>query len=356
MTKINLLALIGRDTQLKRTCSKHGGEYSGPCPLCRCGVDRFKVWPQMERWACLGPNAGRSGCDRGGDAIQYLRERDGLTYREACERLNINLTAKHNSIFLSANSAQSPRLCVEPPLSPPNPTWQAHGKAWAARCAVLLWRPEAARARDYLHHRGLQDEVLSAFNVGYNPHDVYEDHVAWGLTRQQGGSKCIWLPRGITFPWYYPAAAGSLWRLNVRRPLTTAQIKAGQAKYIGPAGFANALYNAASLRCDRPAVLVEGEIDALTIVQACGDQIAVVATGSTAGARAPQWVARLALAPLVLLAFDNDANAAGDKAAAWWRNVLPKAHRWPPLLHDVNSRPQVKDVRAWIERALKQFA
>ena len=43
-----------------------------------------------ERWACLGPKAGRRGCDKGGDAIQYLRERDHLTYPEACARLGID--------------------------------------------------------------------------------------------------------------------------------------------------------------------------------------------------------------------------------------------------------------------------
>ena len=72
-----------------------GGEYSGPCPICRqgkgrpCGTDRFKVWPQAQRWACLGAKYGRSGCDRSGDAIQYLRERDGLSFRAACDRLGI---------------------------------------------------------------------------------------------------------------------------------------------------------------------------------------------------------------------------------------------------------------------------
>ncbi len=92
---IDLLSLISRDTPLRRTSAHAGGEYSGPCPICRqgkgrpCGTDRFKVWPQVQRWACLGAKYGRSGCDRSGDAIQYLRERDGLSFREACDRLGI---------------------------------------------------------------------------------------------------------------------------------------------------------------------------------------------------------------------------------------------------------------------------
>ena len=101
-------------------------------------------------------------------------------------------------------------------------------------------------------------------------------------------------------------------------------------------------------------VLVEGEVDALTIVQACGEQVAVVATGSTCGARRDAWVARLALAPVVLVAFDADkpgadgSPGAGDCAAAWWINALPNALRWRPLLHDVNSLPDPEDVRSWV--------
>jgi DNA primase len=371
MAYTDLLALIGRDTPLKRTCARHGGEYSGPCPLCRAGTDRFKVWPQLQRWACLGPEAGRNGCGRSGDAIQYLRERDGLSYREACERLGIDPGIppphKHGAHrrappapALHGEAYAALRPGVEA-LAPPNPTWRAHGSGWAARCAALLWEPKGARARDYLHKRGLFDGVLRSFNVGYNPQDTWEDHEQWGLARPDGngdqGRNKVWIPRGITLPWYVD---GQLWRLNVRRPLTPSRIARGEAKYIGPAGFSNALYNAGSVRSGRPVVLVEGEIDALTIVQACGEQAAAVATGSTGGGRRSAWVAKLALAPLVLLAFDADkfgadgSPGAGDRAAAWWLGVLPNAQRWRPLLHDVNSLPDPEDVRGWVMCGLER--
>jgi hypothetical protein len=82
MTGGDLLNLIGRDTTLRKTSSYNGGEYSGPCPLCRRGTDRFKVWPKLGKWACLGPKAGRGGCDKGGDAIQYLCQMPPVTVPE----------------------------------------------------------------------------------------------------------------------------------------------------------------------------------------------------------------------------------------------------------------------------------
>ncbi len=170
-----------------------------------------------------------------------------------------------------------------------------------------------------------------------------------------------------------PGVAPSLWRLNVRRPLTPREAAAGEPKYIGPAGFGNALYNADALAprlggvpghtvpghavtghtvpC---AVLVEGEIDALTIVQACGGEVAAVATGSTGGSRRTPWVAQLALAPVVLVAFDAD--AAGDGAAQWWLDILPRALRWRPPLHDVNTLPHPEAVAAWVRQGLDRAA
>ncbi len=354
----NLLALIGRDTQLRRVASTNGGEYAGPCPFCRCGTDRFRVWPRHERWACLGPNSGRSGCDLHGDAIAYLRHRDGLTYHEACHRLGI--TPRHpQRNFLEVAAKNYPphhstglghfQEAERPPLTPPPPRWQAHGRGHIARCAVLLYRPAAAKALNYLYQRGLSDETLRRYTIGFNPQQIAEPHAEWGLPTPEDPTKRIYLPRGITIPWL---SGRALWRINVRRPVTRAQIAAGQPKYLGPAGFANALFNADSLDIHKPVVLVEGEIDALTVAQACGDTVAAVATGSTAGARRDEWIDRLRQAPCVLVAFDHDENGAGDKAAAWWLTTLPNARRWLPLTHDVNSSPQPLDVQRWVEQGL----
>ena len=197
----------------------------------------------------------------------------------------------------------------------------------------------------------MTDATLRAFHIGYNPEDLHDDYAAWGLPQPSSPHKRIWLPRGITFPWYIN---GGVWRLNIRRPLTPKEAAGGEPKYIGPAGFANALYNAGALAPRHgtvpPAVLVEGEIDALTIVQACGEEVAAVATGSTGGSRRTPWVAQLAVTPIVLVAFDTD--TAGDGAAQWWLDILPRALRWRPPLHDVNTLPDPDSVALWVRQGL----
>ena len=101
-----------------------------------------------------------------------------------------------------------------------------------------------------------------------------------------------------------------------------------------------------------PSSSSKARLDALTVAQACGETVAAVATGSTAGARRDEWIDRLRQAPCVLVAFDHDENGAGDKAAAWWLTTLPNARRWLPLTHDVNSSPQPLDVQRWVDQGL----
>ena len=80
----------------------------------------------------------------------------------------------------------------------------------------------------------------------------------------------------ITFTAILPVSGGS----NGRRPLARRQLTAGAHKYVGPAGFTNDLYNADALTSTRPAMLVEGELDALTVAQEAGDLVSPVAAGA----------------------------------------------------------------------------
>lgn len=180
--------------------------------------------------------------------------------------------------------------------------------------------------------------------LGYNPRDISDMPKSWGIAKSDN----IWLPGpSIVIPWLVD---GNYWRINIRL-LQPRNIGKKQYRYIGPAGWANGLYNADTLRANRPAILTEGELDALTIAQYAGDLVAAVATGTTEGSRRDKWIARLAACTLVLVAFDSE--PAGDRAAQFWLNTLPNATRWRPLWKDPNAMAQAgADVRAWIEAGL----
>jgi len=341
LSTIDLLALVSTDTPLKRAASTNGGEWAGPCPFCG-GRDRFRVQPNARgkgRWFCRGCGHGRWH-----DAVDYVRRRDGLGFRDALQRLRVG--PGENTC-----PRPSPRPRPPAPLAPPGPTWQAAARAFCEACRATLWAPGGARALAWLRQRHLRDRTIRAAGLGYNPADRCDAWATWGLEPREGRPG-VWLPRGIVIPWVIGA---HLWRVNVRRPLARRQLAAGAHKYVGPAGFANGLYNAGALTAGQPAMLVEGELDALTIAQEAGDLVSPVATGATGGARRARWIARLALCSVVLVAYDAD--APGEAAAAYWLELLPNARRWRPYWEDANAMAQAgADVRAWVAAAMDRCA
>ena len=99
-------------------------------------------------------------------------------------------------------------------------------------------------------------------------------------------------------------------------------------------------------------VLVGGEFDVLTIQQDVSEVVAI-ATGSTSWCRKTKWLALLARAPLVLIAFDN--NEAGEKAAQWWLKALgTTAKRWRPWWGDANAMYRDgANLQVWLAPALE---
>jgi hypothetical protein len=220
------------------------------------------------------------------------------------------------------------------------------------RAQETLWSPAGLAGRAELHRRGLQGETIRGTRLGWNPHHLWDEPARWGF---DGGRK-VWLPKGFLIPW---TIGDKLWRLRVRRPKD--DLSENEATYYGlrlyptnRAGYVydhEALYNADALRVDRPAIILEGEFDCLSVAQAAGDLVTPVATGSVSGSRRLRWITRLARCSTVLVAFDAD--RAGDRHAAYWLQVLPNARLWRPFWEDANQmgRDGV-DLRAWITAGL----
>ena len=318
-------------------------EFGGACPFCnsRAGGDRFNIWPMEGRYWCRQ-------CGKQGDAIQFMRDYKQLTYQQAVEHVQASGIELRNN---DARPAQDSYRKEAQPINYPNDTWLEHAWEFVFDCqAHLMERGTNPKAKAWLNGRTLTDETLWAAGIGYNPADRWLDRSLWGLAFKIGDNgrpMRLWLPRGITIPWVID---GELWGISIR------QAK-GDPKYYWIPGGTPALYNFNKLMPGRPAVLVEGEIDALTIQQMAGDIVSAVATGSTQRAHQVKWIARLSLASKVLVAYDNDANEAGDKGAEYWLDALKNAIRWRPYWGDVNDMAQANvNVRRWAEMGLQVTA
>src|SRR5512139_2988349 len=122
---MTLLDLIQVNGIFKKVASTNGGEWAGPCPFCG-GRDRFRVWPEEDggRWWCRG-------CGKNGDTIQYLRDTQGMSYREAVEALGGRV---HPKTFQQGVHCRR----KERPL--PSSAWQGKADAFLSGAVERLWQ------------------------------------------------------------------------------------------------------------------------------------------------------------------------------------------------------------------------
>ncbi|MCC7209865.1 MAG: toprim domain-containing protein [Anaerolineae bacterium] len=183
-------------------------------------------------------------------------------------------------------------------------------------------------ARSYLLNRGLTPETIRGAHLGYVP-----GH--WNVWRHMDELR---VPCGITIPWL---DGDAVWAVKVRR-------LGGNTKYVQiPGGSARGLYNASSLADHDVALFVEGEFDALIAEQEAGDVVGVATLGSATGTLAATWVPDLIHCRRILVAYDAD--AAGQKGAAYWRSLTRRAQ--------VVNLPFGKDITEFVQQGgnIKQW-
>lgn len=282
----DLLSLVEQDTSLKKTGAHF---WAGPCPFCG-GVDRFllKQTPAGMLWFCRN-----CGGDRYHTAIDYIIQRQSCTFRQA-----LGWAAHEGSTARDASSARRGgddyRLLQKikanfpnPPLSQPTPTDQPDHLAWRSRAALFLaassaalWSPSGELALRWLRARGLKDEILQRFHLGYHPQDTFEPLADWGLPDPGDGQwHAVWLPRGIVIPCL---ELDQLWYLKIRRPVPTSPTGPASQKYVKIKGSQPGLFGADNLIGAWLAVLTEGELDCLLLHQEAGDLVGVATLGSAA--------------------------------------------------------------------------
>ncbi len=339
---MDILELIQGET--KTDFAKRGSkEYHGRCPFCRCESNSFVVFVTgEERYWCRN-------CDAKGDAIQFLRDYKGVDFLEAKQILGVESGIQSNHHHNHNHHHHHHHHHHHYALTSPSEVWVAQAQKFVTACQAALWDERGAKALEWLRTaRGLTEKTIRDAALGFNDKDWYANRQEWGLPEEKddkGRSKGLWLPKGVVIPW---AIDGALWGVRIRRPPTPGD----KLKYYWlPGGTPNALYGADLVLPGKPVALFEGEIDALSVAQAAGDQVAAVATGSTHGARRPKWVARLSTVSVVLVCYDND--EAGENASQHWIDALPNAKRWRPYWADANDMAKDGvDLCAWVGAGL----
>ena len=146
-SSIDIVKVIGEYVRLKRSGSS--GRFVGLCPFHQEKTPSFSVNQTRQFFKCFG-------CGKGGDALNFVMEIDGLTFPEA-----LKLLAERNGIPLPKRSDYS----------------DAESKLRAAlhemhTIAANLYQanlrgPQGADARAYLARRGVSAEMIETFALGY---------------------------------------------------------------------------------------------------------------------------------------------------------------------------------------------
>lgn len=348
-TTIDLVSLIEQKSgiRLVHKSTTSGGEYAGMCPFCGAGKDSFLVWPSSTR-----PHYNHvRGCGKNGDAVQFLREYCNLSFVDACMELGLDPSEK-----LAEYTPEREQVSRD---IPPPQKWQEAAQLIIERAEHYLWHPrsqEGLAALVYLYDRGLSDETIKRARLGYVPLGkdgrwFSESFEWWGIDpgqlpghlREKGNVK---IPNGILIPWF---ESNTIWKLAMKRP--GEQMAYGQV--LSP-NSGEGLYGVDSLEMDKPAIMVEGEFDALSVQQVAGDLVGCVATGSTTRGRLGRWIADLSLASYVIQGYDDD--EAGDEGAEYWTETLaPRCIRFQPVFgkdpNDILKDPDLgtEALRNWVQ-------
>jgi DNA primase len=296
----DIVEIVSAHTELRRS----GQRYQGLCPFHDERTPSFSVNATEKVYHCFG-------CGVGGDVITFVEEKEGLAFGEAVEALadRYGVEVEREEEDPRAEEVRKRRARLVELLD-----------RTAGFYAVYLWESEeAAKAREYLVGRGLREETLREFGVGFAPNKwdtVYlrgqqagftvAEMVAAGLVKKgtKGGYLDHFRAR-IMFP--IRDARGRMQGLGGR-----ATREGQRAKYVNsPEGElyrkSRTLYGierarTAIAKAGR-AVVVEGYTDVIAAHQAgVGETVAVMGTAIT-----PEQVKLLsAYAEEVVLALDAD--------------------------------------------------
>ncbi len=267
------------------------GEESYICPLCGHGSngDGLTFDPRSRDHNGLKC----FGCGFSGDVIDLYQKTNGIDYNTA-----LNVLAAELGLTIDRSSPQEDfKRSVEEKFNQAEKTQQGaffkRGIEYYKECAIAL--QESEEAISYLKQRKISLATAEAFKIGFDP--TWQSPTALDSGKRPPRSKRLIIPTSRT---HYFARA-------IEPPRNDSE-KKYQKMNEGEAG----LFNAACLHSadPRPIFITEGAFDALSIIEAGGNALALNSTSNT-----DLLLETLEAKPTdktLILALDND--TAGRKA------------------------------------------
>lgn len=146
-SRSDIVSVIGRYVRLKRT----GSGYTGLCPFHNEKTPSFHVNPARQMYKCFG-------CGVGGNVLTFVMEYENLTFPEAMEMLAEQAGIDLPKQEMTAQQKQQEGIRL---------TLLEINKKAARYYFALLKSPRGKVGYDYLTGRGLTDETILHFGLGF---------------------------------------------------------------------------------------------------------------------------------------------------------------------------------------------
>ena len=170
----DIVRVVSDYVKLKKAGAQN---FSGLCPFHNDKTPSFSVHATRQFFHCFG-------CGKSGDVFKFVQEIEKVTFGEAvrllAQKLGIPLPKTQYSSEHEAEDAKQRGQLIE-----------MHERA----CRFFedqLRRPEAAHAREYLASRGLKEETIRTFRMGFAPDsgfplkDFLKNEFSEALMRESG--------------------------------------------------------------------------------------------------------------------------------------------------------------------------
>lgn len=170
----DIVRIVGDYIKLKKAGAQN---YSGLCPFHGEKTPSFSVHATRQFYHCFG-------CGVSGDVFSFVQKIENITFPEA-----VRMVAQKLGIPLPKATYSTPGEAKEARLR--GQLLDVHERA-AAFFQECLRRPEGARAREYLAGRGLDQEMIARFRIGYAPdsgfllRDRLKDEFSEEVLRESG--------------------------------------------------------------------------------------------------------------------------------------------------------------------------
>ena len=147
----DIVRVVGDYVKLKKAGAQN---YAGLCPFHQEKTPSFSVHATRQFYHCFG-------CGASGDVFSFVQKIENITFVEA-----VRAVAQKVGIALPKLSYSSPAEAEEAKLR--GTLLEMHERA-TDFFREQLRRPEAAHAREYLAGRGLNQEMITRFRIGFAP-------------------------------------------------------------------------------------------------------------------------------------------------------------------------------------------